>query len=73
MVEVLTHEAPYQDLLDFLEVDDILAAITGRKKITAQLPQVRIHGGEVFMPLQKKLFLNHLVKNLKIIASTIVC
>lgn len=40
MVEVLTHEAPYQDLLDFLEMDDILAAITGRKKITAQLPQV---------------------------------
>ncbi len=39
MVEVLTHEAPFNDYLDYLEVDEVLDAVAGLKKITAQLPQ----------------------------------
>ncbi len=39
MVEVLTHEAPFNDLLDYLEVTDVLEAVSGERKITAQLPQ----------------------------------
>ena len=39
MVDILTHESPFNDYLDYLEVDEILDAVAGRKKITAQLPQ----------------------------------
>ena len=42
MVEVLTHETPFNDFLDYLEVDDVLDAIAGKKSITSQLPQVMI-------------------------------
>ena len=40
MMEMLTHESPFYEYLDYVEVDELLDAIAGRKKITAQLPQV---------------------------------
>lgn len=40
MVEMLTQESPFNEYLDYVEVDEILDAIAGRKKLSTQLPQV---------------------------------
>ena len=40
MMETLTHESPFYEYLDYVEVDEVLDAIAGRKIISAQLPQV---------------------------------
>lgn len=40
MVEVLTHESPFQEYLDYVGVDDLLQAIAGKININSQLPPV---------------------------------
>ena len=45
MVEMLTHESPFYEYLDYVEVDEVLDAIAGRKKLSTQLPQVRVCQG----------------------------
>ena len=47
MVEILTHDAPYHEYLDYVEVQDILDAVAGRKTITSQLPQAWPKTGSV--------------------------
>ena len=46
MVEMLTHESPFYEYLDYVEIDEVLDAIAGRKKLSMQLPQVRVSGEE---------------------------
>ena len=41
MVEILTHESPFNEYLDYVDVDDILQAIAGQKNINSQLPPVK--------------------------------
>ena len=45
MVEMLTHESPFYEYLDYVEIDEVLDAIAGRKKLSMQLPQVRVCQG----------------------------
>ena len=40
MVEVQTHEAPYNEYLDYVDIDELLEAIAGQKNINSQLPPV---------------------------------
>ena len=41
MVEIQTHEAPYNEYLDYVDIDDVLQAITGEKNIKSLLPPVK--------------------------------
>ena len=43
MVEIQTHEASYNEFLDYVDIDDLLQAIAGQKSIKSQLPPVRKH------------------------------
>ena len=40
MVEIQTHEAAYNEYLDYVDIDDLLQAIAGQKNINSQLPPV---------------------------------
>ena len=56
MLEVLTHESPYHEYLDYVDIDDLLQAIAGSKTITSQLPQVLPSDGTL-SPVSLSLFL----------------
>ena len=40
MVEMLTREAAFNEYLDYVDINDLLAAIAGRKNINSDLPAV---------------------------------
>ena len=40
MVETLTHESPFNEYLDYVDIDDLLQAVAGQKNINSQLPPV---------------------------------
>lgn len=43
MVEILTHESPFNEYLDYVDIDDLLQAIAGQQNINSQLPPVTQH------------------------------
>ena len=41
MVEMLTHDMPFSDLMNYIDIADVLRGVAGVKNISSQLPQVR--------------------------------
>ena len=42
MVETLSHESPFNEYLDYVDVDDLLQAVAGQRNINSQLPPVHL-------------------------------
>ena len=40
MVEMLTHDMPFSDLMNYIDIADVLRGVAGVKNISSQLPQV---------------------------------
>lgn len=40
MVEMLTYDMPFSDLMNYIDIADVLRAVAGVKNVSSQLPQV---------------------------------
>lgn len=40
MVEMLTHDLPFSDLMNYVDIADVLRAVAGVTNVSSQLPQV---------------------------------
>lgn len=40
MMEMLTHDMPFSDLMNYIDVADVLRAVAGVKNVSSHLPQV---------------------------------